>query len=158
MATIPEVHLNAIERKNLLKLAEQLYKSTHCKLLGVKGSLVLLYICTFFLLYGTHTHTHTHTCIPDQYIVAKEEVEKLLYLYHGLTPDRLDRVKFRDLLHIHFSMSDDFFMDRVFRAFDQESGGFLSQEDWVRGMSIFLKGTLDEKIKCNCSYDKCLVA
>ena len=80
--------------------------------------------------------------------VTKEEVEKLLYLYHGLTPDRLDRVKFRDLLHIHFSMSDDFFMDRVFRAFDKDSGGFLTQEDWVRGMSIFLKGTLDEKIKC----------
>jgi Ca2+-binding EF-hand superfamily protein len=75
-------------------------------------------------------------------------VEKLLYLYHRLTPDRLDRVRFRDLLHIHFSMSDDFFMDRVFRAFDKESGGFLTQEDWVRGMSIFLKGTLDEKIKC----------
>lgn len=28
---IPDVQLNAIERKNLLKLAEQLYKSTHCK-------------------------------------------------------------------------------------------------------------------------------
>ena len=91
-----------------------------------------------------HAHTHTHV-----HAVTKDEVEKLLYLYHRLTPDRLDRVRFRDLLHIHFSMSDDFFMDRVFRAFDKESGGFLTQEDWVRGMSIFLKGTLDEKIKCN---------
>ena len=89
-----------------------------------------------------HTYTHVHA-------VTKDEVEKLLYLYHKLTPDRLDRIRFRDLLHIHFSMSDDFFMDRVFRAFDKESGGFLTQEDWVRGMSIFLKGTLDEKIKCN---------
>lgn len=31
MATIPAVPLNAIERKNLLKAAEQLYKATHCK-------------------------------------------------------------------------------------------------------------------------------
>ena len=91
----------------------------------------------------TRTHAHTHT-----YTVSKEEVEKLLFLYHALTPDRLDRIKFRDLLHIHFSMSDDFFMDRVFRAFDKDSSGFLAQADWVRGMSIFLKGTLQEKIKC----------
>ena len=81
-------------------------------------------------------------------------MEKLLYLYYGLTPDHLDRVKFRDLLHIHFSMSDAFFMDQVFRAFDKESGGFLTQEDWVRGMSIFLKGTLDEKTKCNWCYNR----
>ena len=53
-------------------------------------------------------------------------------------------------------MSDDFFMDRVFRAFDKESGGFLTQEDWVRGMSIFLKGTLDEKIKCNQKVWPCM--
>ena len=29
-----------------------------------------------------------------------------------MTSDRIDRVKFRDLLHDHFDMSDDFFMDR----------------------------------------------
>ena len=133
MATIPEVSLNAIERKNLLKLADQLYSSTHCKLVCQIPPLSLSLVHNFQLL------------------VTKEQVEKLLYLYHGLTPDRLDRVRFRDLLHIHFSMSDDFFMDRVFRAFDRESSGFLSKEDWVRGMSIFLKGTLDEKIKCKCS-------
>ena len=32
MATIPAVSLNAIERKNLLKKAEQLYKTTHCEI------------------------------------------------------------------------------------------------------------------------------
>ena len=104
--------------------------------------------------------------------------------YHEMTSDRIDRVKFRDLLHDHFDMSDDFFMDRglsllpsllllplslsyhsffslsllssnllvflspVFRAFDKDSDSFLSQEEWVRGMSIFLRGSLEEKIEC----------
>ena len=30
-ASIPDAQLNAIERKKLIKLAEQLYESTHCK-------------------------------------------------------------------------------------------------------------------------------
>ena len=40
------------------------------------------------------------------------------------------------------------FLSAVFRAFDRDSDSFLSQEEWVRGMSIFLRGTLDEKIEC----------
>eukprot|EP00731_Ephydatia_muelleri_P009222 Em0004g1560a len=51
-------------------------------------------------------------------------------------------------------MSDDFFMDRVFRAFDKDTDGYLSQEEWVSGLSVFLRGTLDEKIKfCFFIYD-----
>ena len=76
-------------------------------------------------------------------------MEKLLHKYKSLNPDgRMDRVKFRDLLHNHFSMSDDYFMDRVFRAFDKDSDGFVSKEEWVNGLSVFLKGNLDEKMKC----------
>ena len=44
--------------------------------------------------------------------VTREETEKLLYKYRAITSDRIDRVKFRDLLHDTFGMSDDFFMDR----------------------------------------------
>ena len=110
-----QIQLNAIERKNLLKTAEQLFKSTH---------------------------------------FTREETEKLLYKYRAITSDRIDRVKFRDLLHDTFGMSDDFFMDRVFRAFDKDTDGYLSQEEWVCGLSVFLRGTLDEKIKfCFFIYD-----
>lgn len=115
MTTIPDVQLNAIERKNLVKLAEQLYRSSH---------------------------------------FSKVEVEKLLQKYYGITTEKIDRVKFRDLLHDHFSMTDDFFMDRVFRAFDKDSDGALNQEEWVAGMSIFLRGTLLEKMEyCFGIYD-----
>ncbi|CAI8058415.1 EF-hand calcium-binding domain-containing protein 1 [Geodia barretti] len=109
------VRLTAIDRKNILKAAEQLCKSVH---------------------------------------FSQSEVVQLLMKYHEMTSDRIDRVKFRDLLHDHFDMSDDFFMDRVFRAFDKDSDSFLSQEEWVRGMSIFLRGSLEEKIEyCFNIYD-----
>ena len=45
-------------------------------------------------------------------------------------------------------MSDDFFMDRVFRAFDRDSDGYLSHEEWVVGLSTFIRGGLESKIKC----------
>ena len=41
-----------------------------------------------------------------------------------------------------------FYVSAVFRAFDKDSDGFLSQEEWVLGMSVFLRGTLDEKMEC----------
>lgn len=66
----------------------------------------------------------------------------------GHLSNRVDRIKFRDLLHDKFMMSDDFFMDRVFRAFDRDNDGFLSHEEWAHGMSVFLRGTLNQKIDC----------
>ncbi len=83
--------------------------------------------------------------------VSKEEVDKLLYTYRAIAGDpnaRIDRITFRDLLQDHFHMSDDFFMDRVFRAFDKDSDGYLSHEEWVVGLSTFIKGDLDSAIKC----------
>lgn len=52
--------------------------------------------------------------------VNRQETERLLYSYRAITGDRdkeIDRVKFRDLLHDHFGMSDDFFMDRGVLSF-----------------------------------------
>jgi hypothetical protein len=36
----------------------------------------------------------------------------------------------------------------VFRAFDEDNDGFINEFEWVKGMSIFLRGTLEEKTKC----------
>ncbi len=60
----------------------------------------------------------------------------------------MDRLKFRDVLHNSFDMTDDILMDRVFRAFDRDNDSFLSMSEWVESLSIFLRGTQDEKIKC----------
>ena len=81
--------------------------------------------------------TQIHTASVNTILlcaVCKEEVECLLYKYRCLSPDcKVDRVKFRDILHDHFSMSDDYFMDRVFRAFDKDSDGFCEQRGMGRG-------------------------
>ena len=47
-------------------------------------------------------------------------------------------------------INDVFFLFRlsVFRAFDKDSDSMISQEEWVKGMSVFLRGTTEEKIKC----------
>ena len=41
----------------------------------------------------------------------------------------------------------------MFRVFDEDSDSFLDQKEWVKGMSIFLRGNLEEKTKCECTYD-----
>lgn len=81
----------------------------------------------------------------------------------------MDRLKFRDVLHNSFDMTDDILMDRgkiclflnsiirlfvllidflVFRAFDRDNDSYIGMNEWVEGLSIFLRGTVEEKIKC----------
>lgn len=86
---------------------------------------------------------------------------------HGKAVPGLDRVKFRSMLHHEFNITDDLVMDggtislfhlkkdqaltlvfTVFRTFDKDNDGFLSVKEWITGLSVFLRGTFDEKIKC----------
>lgn len=72
----------------------------------------------------------------------------------GTVNKKLDRMKFRDILHDVFGMTDDMLMDRVFRAFDRDSDNYLNHDEWVRGLSVFLRGCLEEKTKyCFTVYD-----
>jgi Ca2+-binding EF-hand superfamily protein len=85
---------------------------------------------------------------------TREETEKLLYRYREMTKEEMDRSVFRDLLHSSLGMTDDFFMDRLFRAFDKDSDSRLNRKEWVQGMSVILRGTLDEKMEfCFNIYD-----
>lgn len=36
----------------------------------------------------------------------------------------------------------------VFRTFDRDNDGCISVVEWVEGLSVFLRGTLEERIKC----------
>ncbi|XP_070702673.1 calaxin [Pempheris klunzingeri] len=72
----------------------------------------------------------------------------------GRAAHGLDRGKFRSILHNMFGMTDDMIMDGVFRTFDKDNDGFVNMKEWVEGLSVFLRGTLDEKIKyCFHVYD-----
>lgn len=63
-------------------------------------------------------------------------------------------------------MTDDILMDRgkiqahenfnsslflVFKAFDRDNDGQVNMFEWVVGLNTYLRGTLDEKIACECS-------
>lgn len=39
----------------------------------------------------------------------------------------------------------------VFRGFDKDNDGCISVIEWVYGLSVFLRGTLEEKMKCKIS-------
>ncbi|XP_055076596.1 calaxin [Misgurnus anguillicaudatus] len=91
-----------------------------------------------------------------------EEAECLIRLFNDLLEEQserraahgLDRVKFRNILHNTFDMTDDMMMDRVFRSFDKDNDSYVSVKEWVQGLSVLLRGTLDEKIKhCFDVYD-----
>lgn len=40
----------------------------------------------------------------------------------------------------------------VFRAFDKDNDSYVSVKEWIEGLSVFLRGTLDEKIKCKTGH------
>lgn len=104
--------------------------------------------------------TEPEYCWRDTHF-NKEEFDSLLNMFHHLTRDnmharanKLDRTQFRDVLHSIFKMTDDIIMDRVLRAFDKDSDSYINQSEWMFGMSVFLKGTLEERIEfCFQVYD-----
>ncbi|KAL6085181.1 hypothetical protein STEG23_032196 [Scotinomys teguina] len=85
----------------------------------------------------------------------KKEIECLICLFYSvvgrpsgkLTNAKLDCNTFRGVLHNIFGMTDDMLMNRVFFVFDKDSDNYVSVQEWVKGLSVFLRGTFEEKIK-----------
>ena len=81
---------------------------------------------------------------------SQNEAEYLLTLYRklseGIEIDRMDRSRFREFLHNAFDMTDDILLDRIFKYFDEDNDGVISREEFILGLSVFLKG--------NCNYTK----
>ncbi|XP_049939349.1 calaxin-like [Schistocerca serialis cubense] len=67
----------------------------------------------------------------------------------------LDRVVFRELLHNTFDLvTEEVLMDRVFCAFDRCNDGVVRLEEWVQGLSVFLRGTREQRTAfCFLVYD-----
>lgn len=88
---------------------------------------------------------------------TRQEVENLLCIFRevaSVNKEKLDRTKFRDILHNTFHMTDDILMDRVFKAFDKDNDSNVSMEEWIRGLSVFLRGTTEEQLDfCFRVYD-----
>ncbi|XP_012031714.3 calaxin-like isoform X2 [Ovis aries] len=85
----------------------------------------------------------------------KSEIECLIRIFHNvvgrgdmkLANAGLDRNTFRVILHSIFGMTDDVLMNRVFFAFDKDNDNYINVKEWVKGLSVFLRGTFEEKLK-----------
>ncbi|NXT08398.1 EFCB1 protein, partial [Prunella fulvescens] len=93
---------------------------------------------------------------------TKSEVECLVKLFDTLVAKAssqfagagFDRTVFRDTLYNAFGMTDDVVLDRVFSIFDKDNTGRITVEEWVEGLAVLLRGTLEEKMKyCFTIYD-----
>uniref|UniRef100_A0A8C5H1P6 EF-hand domain-containing protein n=1 Tax=Gouania willdenowi TaxID=441366 RepID=A0A8C5H1P6_GOUWI len=94
--------------------------------------------------------TETERLIREFHVLLKEPMSN----HPGKEAPGVDRGKFRNILHEDFGMTDRMIMDQVFRTFDKDNDGFLSVKEWIKGLSVFLRGTLDERIKyCFGVYD-----
>ncbi|XP_045144563.1 EF-hand calcium-binding domain-containing protein 1-like isoform X2 [Echinops telfairi] len=85
----------------------------------------------------------------------KSEIECLLRLFNSLVKrngkrldkNGLDHSAFRGILHNVFGMTDDMLLDRVFFVFDKDCDSRINANEWVKGLSVFLRGTFEEKLK-----------
>ncbi|KAM5302456.1 calaxin-like [Glossophaga mutica] len=85
----------------------------------------------------------------------KGEVECLIVLFQRLVEKAnvrldnagLDRNAFRTILYSLFGMTDEKLMNRVFFAFDKDNDNCINVNEWVAGLSVFLRGTFEEKLK-----------
>ena len=41
-----------------------------------------------------------------------------------------------------------YFLWPVFKAFDKDNDSNVSMEEWIRGLSVFLRGSTEEKLDC----------
>lgn len=84
-----------------------------------------------------------------------EEVDALLTLHDPSgTSSRMDGNRFRDMMHGTFAMTDEVLMEAMFRVFDMDQDGVVGPEEFVLSMSVFLHGSLDERIDyCFSVYD-----
>ncbi|KAI8610134.1 hypothetical protein BC830DRAFT_1070172 [Chytriomyces sp. MP71] len=87
---------------------------------------------------------------------SKGEIETLTRHFTELATqmDKIDRSRFRDLLADTFGVDDSLLMDRVFRCFDTDADNYISYDEYMKGMSVFLKGRREERMKfCFRVYD-----
>ncbi|KAI8922714.1 hypothetical protein BC831DRAFT_474806 [Entophlyctis helioformis] len=86
----------------------------------------------------------------------RQEIDTLSRHFASLAQanDKIDRSRFRDMLADTFGVDDSLIMDRVFRCFDLDADNYISFDEYMKGMSMFLKGRYEEKLKfCFRVYD-----
>ncbi|KAF2892733.1 hypothetical protein ILUMI_13439 [Ignelater luminosus] len=91
---------------------------------------------------------------------TREELESLVVIYYKLlranNTDRKEITKneVKDILHDTFDITDTKMAGYIICKLDKRPGPNFSMENWLRSMSLYLRGTFDEQIKfCFEVYD-----
>jgi len=119
------------QQQQLSKLAESLAKRSRFNLTETEGLLAL-----YRQLLASGGGSGGSGGVTTQ--TKEQQAQQML-----ANQDRLDRTKFREFLHNSFEMTDDILLDRVFKRFDADNDGYISREEWIMGLSVFLKGSID---------------
>lgn len=67
----------------------------------------------------------------------------------------IDRTVFREILHNTFDIvTENTLMDRIFCVWDKQNYGLITLENWLDGLSLFLKGNVTKQVEfCFAVYD-----
>ena len=147
--------VGAILRKQQEKLGELLCKKTHFLSAEIQGLLNV-----HRRLQMTPKSNDSNAGISDHFIsdiyfqiwfynvIFDQAIWWLLFFEHSAPQvvdlDKMDRSRFREFLHNAFDMTDDILLDRIFKYFDSDNDGYIGREEWIMGLSVFLKGNLTE--------------
>jgi serine/threonine-protein phosphatase 2B regulatory subunit len=67
----------------------------------------------------------------------------------------ITRDQFGQILQKHIKLwnGGSLFMERLFDAFDADGSKSIEVDEFIRGLSVFSKGTPEEKLECNLLYE-----
>lgn len=97
--------------------------------------------------------------IQKQVHFSVPEVQTLIILYYKIVKDErnqksMTKDQFMEILHSTLDMTDTYMTDIVLTAVNKKSSNYISEELWIKTLSLFLRGTMEEKIKfCYTVYD-----
>lgn len=57
---------------------------------------------------------------------------------------KMDRLRFREMVASLLGITDNMMLDRIFQAFDGSNEGEVSDAEWIIGLSVLLRGSLDQ--------------
>ena len=74
--------------------------------------------------------------------------------YKGFLKDcpsgKLDKTRFRNIYQQFFPQSNlDEYTEYLFKAFDSDKNGYIDFKEFMCGLSVTSRGSLDEKLECN---------
>ncbi len=77
----------------------------------------------------------------------KEQIKALQKMYRTFKgTSQMDRLRYREMVSSLLGITDNMMLDRIFQAFDGDNEGSVSENEWILGLSVQLKGTLDQQI------------